>query len=856
MNDGRLRMLNFFYPRSTRDNFATLMNVVRPRPWSLVLLLLLALPLWGQRPAGNGAGTMGRVYGRVLDAQTRKAAEYATVTVLAMRNDSLLGGTIVRPNGDFDVEKLPMGRLRVQISFIGYRTLSLETQLSREKPEHDLGNLLLEPDAELLKEVEVVGERATMVMQVDRRVFNVEKDLSTQGGTGVEVMKNVPGLSVDVDGNVEMRGSRPLILVDGRPTSMQLDQIPAEDIERVEVITNPSVAFDASTTGGIINVVLKKNTKPGYYGQVQAGAGTNDRYQGSISLNAKEGRVSYNLSYNYNTGRNLTDGETRRTDLLNGGVLGRFAQETESSSGRTMHGGRIGLEWQQSNRNTFGISFNGRKRSMDSEDVQAFTSEDGTGELLRYGSQVNTSLSENFSYTGQLTFRRKAPKEGKEWSADLTYNGWQRESDGSFNLSSVEAVGGSSPGSPSTQRNVGGSNAGTTTFQLDVVDPLSERTKIEYGVRSNVTLDNTWLDVFITRPEESAIRDSTLSNNYDITDIINAAYFNWSRKLDAHWSVMAGLRFEQTWYETLLKDTDQRFSYKYPDGTENLAKALFPAVYLVRRWEGSTRELQVNFSRKIDRPRFWQIMPFIMFADSRNVRIGNPTLAPELSNLAEVNHLLPFLKGKASWRTAVYGRYTQDVITGYASPLPSDSLVLLNTFVNGSYSTSGGWENVFKFDPAKGLQFTLSGTVQYTDIALSNTQGGDRNQGFNWNAKALASYRFGRERTWALQVNSEYEGPRIQPQGRTLAQYGVDVSVNREFSKQWSANLNVNDVFYTRRWGNILDTPNVYQENFRRREQRFIRLTLTWKFGERDATIFKRRQQPREPGGRDGDMEM
>lgn len=834
------------------------MQSVTSRSWSLFLAVVLCMPLWAQRPQGNGPGPIGRVYGRVLDAQTKKPAEFATVTVVAVRNDSLLGGTIVRPNGDFDVDKLPLGRLRVQVSFIGYKTLTVETQLSREKMEDDLGNLLLEPDAELLKEVEVVGERSTMVMQVDRRVFNVEKDLSTQGGTGVDVMKNVPGLSVDVEGNVEMRGSRPLVLVDGRPTSLQLDQIPAEDIERVEVITNPSVAFDASTTGGIINVVLKKNTKPGYYGQVQAGVGSNDRYQGSVSLNAKEGRVSYNLSYNYNTGRNLTDGETRRTDLLNGDVLGRFSQDTESSSGRTMHGGRIGLEWQQSNRNTFGISFNGRSRSMDSDDTQAFTSEDGTGELLRYGNQVNTSLSENFSYTGQLTFRHKAPKEGKEWSADLTYNGWHRDSDASFNVNSQEATGGTTPGSPSTQQNIGGSNAGTVTFQLDVVDPISERTKFEYGVRSNVNLDNTWLNVFITRPDQPTERDSTLSNDYDITDIINAAYFNWSQKLDDRWSLMAGLRFEQTWYETVLLDTDQRFSYKYPDGTENLAKALFPAVYLVRRWEGSMRELQINFSRKIDRPRFWQIMPFIMFADTRNLRIGNPTLAPELSNLGEVNHLLPFLKGKASWLTSVYGRYTQDVITGYATPLPSDSLILLNTFVNGSYSASGGWENVFKFDPAKGLQFTLSGTIQYTDIALSSEQGGDRNQGFNWNAKALASYRFGQQRVWALQVNGDYEGPRIQPQGRTIAQYGVDVSVNHELSKQWSANLSVNDVFYTRRWGNILDTPTVYQENFRRREQRFIRFTLTWKFGERDATLFRRRQQQREPGGRDGggDMEM
>ncbi|MFN9324905.1 MAG: TonB-dependent receptor plug domain-containing protein, partial [Flavobacteriales bacterium] len=203
-------------------------------------------PLFAQRPGGGAPPAIGRVYGRVLDATTKKPAEYATIAVFAVRNDSLVGGTIVRGNGDFEVDKLPLGKLRIQVSFIGYTALVVEAQLSRDRMEQDLGNRQLQPDADLLKEVEVVGERATTVMQVDRRVFNVEKDLSTQGGTGVDVMKNVPGLSVDVEGNVEMRGSRPLVLVDGRPTSMQLDQIPAEDIERVEVITNPSVAFDAS----------------------------------------------------------------------------------------------------------------------------------------------------------------------------------------------------------------------------------------------------------------------------------------------------------------------------------------------------------------------------------------------------------------------------------------------------------------------------------------------------------------------------------------------------------------------------------------------------------------------------------
>ena len=261
---------------------------------------------------------IGRVYGKVLDLSSRKPAEFATIAVYATRRDSLLGGTIVRSNGDFSVDKLPMGPARVVVSFIGYTTQEKLVTITRDGPEQDLGNILLEPDAALLKEVEVVGDRASVVMQVDRRVFNVEKDLSTQGGTGVDVMKNIPGLSVDVEGNVEMRGSRPLVLVDGRPTTMELDQIPSEDIERIEVITNPSVIFDANTTGGIINVVLKKNTKPGYFGQVQAGAGTNDRYQGGVNLNAKEGTWGFNLSYNYGTADNRTDGSTERTDLMEG----------------------------------------------------------------------------------------------------------------------------------------------------------------------------------------------------------------------------------------------------------------------------------------------------------------------------------------------------------------------------------------------------------------------------------------------------------------------------------------------------------------------------------------------------------
>lgn len=819
-------------------------------------LVASAQPPAAGRPARGAMPAIGKVFGKVIDSATGKPAEFATVSINAERNDSLLGGTIVRNNGDFLVENLPVGALRITISFIGYKAQVVPVTLSRERLERDLGNIKLEPDAELLKEFEVTGEKRTSVMQVDRRVYNVDKDLTTQGASAVDVMKNIPGLSVDVDGNVQMRGSSPQILIDGRPTSMTLEMIPADDIERVELITNPSAAFDASTTGGILNVVLKKSTKPGYSGQLQAGAGTNDRYQFGGNLNAKDGRWAFNLSYNFNTSNNITNGLTRRTDRSFGETTGFFDQDTKSESGRTMNGGRFGVDYQVSNRSTLSVSQSMRGHVNEGTDEQTFSTYGVGRELLSRGEQINTSTGENMGLTSQIMFKHKSPKEGKEWTMDFTYNSSRRDSKAEQDLYSYTPDGTLLTGSPRLQDNIGRSRHNTYTFQADFINPISEKTKLEYGVKSNVRPDNTLLDVFVSSPTIGTdVRDTSLSNEYEIKDIINAAYINWSQKLSAHWSMMAGFRFEQTLFETRLIGKDQSFRYIYPDGTDNLGRALFPSLYLVRRWDDSERELQVNFSRKIQRPNHWQIVPFIMFSDARNVRIGNPSIAPEMSNLAEVNHLLPFMKGKATWLTSVFGRYTTDVITGYATPLPSDTTILLNTFINGDRSTTAGWENVLKVDPLQGLQITLSGTVQYTDVSLGAAQGGARNSGSNWNSKLMVNYRFAKD--WTMQVNGEYESPRIQPQGVGLSQYGVDASLSHDFTKKLTGVLSVNDVFFSRRWGNTVDTDYLYQESFRRREMRFVRFTLTWKFGEQNMSLFRKRGQQRsEPGQGGGEMDF
>lgn len=826
-------------------------------------LLVLAEVLHAQPPGGErrtgrgGPPSIGRVFGKVLDGSSGKPAEFATVTVHAQRTDSLIGGTIVRSNGDFMVEQLPLAPVRVTISFIGYGNLVVQVPLGRDLLEKDLGNLKLQPDAAMLKEFEVAGEKRTSVLHVDRRVYNVDKDLTTQGGSAVDVMKNIPGLSVDVDGNVQMRGSSPQLLVDGRPTSMTLEMIPADDIERVEVITNPSAAFDASTTGGILNVVLKKSTKPGYSGQVQAGIGTNERYQYGGNLNVKEGRLAFNLSYNFNTGTNVTDGITQRVDRSSGATTGYFDQETSSSSQRTMNGGRFGMDWQVSNRSTLSVSQSLRGHMNEGTDNQRFDSYGAGRELLGNGDQINTSHSENMGLTSQIQFKHKAPRQGKEWTMDLTYNRSRRDSRAEQDLFSYSPDGSTSPFSPRLQDNIGRSRHSGLTFQADFINPVTDRTKLEYGVKSNIRPDNTSLEVLVTSPLVGTdVRDTSLSNDFAIRDIINAAYVNWSQKLSTHWSMMAGFRFEQTWFETVLRGKDQAFRYIYPDGAENLGRALFPSLYLVRRWENSERELQINFSRKIQRPNHWQIVPFIMFSDARNVRIGNPAIAPEMSNLAEVNHLLPFLNGKATWLTSIFGRYTTDVITGFATPLPSDSTILLNTFINGDVSATAGWENVLKVDPVQGLQVTLSGTLQYTGISLDAAQGGTSNSGSNWNAKAMVNYRFMKD--WTVQLNGEYESPRIQPQGVSLSFYGVDASVSHDLGRKLTGVLSVNDVFFSRRWGNTVDTDRLYQESFRRREMRFVRFTLTWKFGEQNMSFFRRRgnQQRGEPGQGGGDMDF
>ena len=793
----------------------------------------------------------GRVYGKLIDSKTKKPIEYASVIVLWFNKDSLLGGALTKKNGEFSIDNLPaMGGFRFKATLIGFKTYETKFYIQLpNKIEQDLGNINFEIDEKLLNEVEVTVNKNNLVMSIDKRIYNVDNDISVKGGTAVDVMKNVPGVTVDADGNAQLRNQSPMIFIDGRPSNLTLQQIPADQIDRIEVITNPSVKFDASSTGGILNIVMKKNLKPGYNGMLMGYAGSSDRYGGMLNLNVKEGKWNLTSMYSYNQAINNTIGYTDRTQLDSiQKTLGYYRQDNVVRQLNAFNFGKIGLDYNINNRNT--ISINGMLMGglYSTNDKQDYNILDKNKSQLFYGKRTNDQAAEFQNYNSQLYYKKIFPKVGQEFTGDFNYNYTNSKNNYLFNTESYI------PPDTTFQKNNGTTNANQFVLQLDYINPINETKKFEAGIKSyfknSVSINDT-KNAKIT--PDNYIYDSVMSNHYIIDDMINAAYINYNSKTILGISYQAGLRFEQSYYKGTIKNKNQSFSYNYPSMAEDLLKSIFPGIYFSKKLV-KNQEIQVNFSRKIQRPNFFQLMPFIMFADKQNYRIGNPQLKPEFKNIAEINYNNIFTNG--SYLGSCYFRYEEQPITDVAYPSLSDPTVLVNTTVNGKNSIRYGLEHTFKYTLFKNLDATinLNAFYIYLNGIVVPTEPEVTTKGYAYNSKATLSYRFPKQLT--LQVNGNYESPRILLLGYSLPVYSMDVSINKMVGTKWVINATLSDAFNTRRMGTNFQTPYYIQELSRRRESRYVRLTLTYIFGKMDASIFKRAKQMKgsdsQQGSQDG----
>ncbi|MCX6351473.1 MAG: outer membrane beta-barrel family protein [Bacteroidetes bacterium] len=831
----------------------------------LLIILLCQLAIGGfaqQNPdrkmQGKGGFKMpqiGRLYGTIIDAKTNKAVEFASVALFSIVKDSAVAGDLAKGNGDFSLDNLPFGSFKLKVSFIGYKSKEIKVSITPQTVEQDLGNISIDPEFVETKSVEITGEKSTMVMSIDRKVYNVDKDISVRGGTALDVMRNIPSVTVDNDGNASLRNNSTQIYIDGKPTSMTLLQIPADQIEKVEIITNASAKFEASATGGILNIVMKKNLKPGYNGVISAGAGTNNRLNGNILFNLKKNRVNPSMMYGYNQSYNYNNGYTHRTNLNHRTVTNYFNQENQTTMGNMMHNARIGLDYQLTNRSTISISEMVMRGINITNDSQEFNTKSPALNTLISGDRLMGGKGNMYNSTSQISYKRTFPQKGKEFSADVNYNYSGGDNNTDYSTKNYDIYGGLLPANPELQNQNGFSKNHNISFQSDYTLPKNDTTKIETGIRLNYKKSESLFNATnYDYTESKYMRDTFLSNHYMITDMVNAAYITYTSMIKKYAiGYHGGLRFEQSYYMGEVVDKGQTFSYNYPSTLQTIPKALFPSIYFSKKVK-ETHEFQLNFSRKINRPNFFQLMPFVMHSDKFNYRIGNPKLSPEFTNLSEFNYNKTLPKG--NYLASLYFRYTEAPITMVVTVVPGNEGILRNTHENGKNSFIFGSDHAFKYQFSPKWDVMASINPYYLIINSTASQGNLSNAGFSFNSKLMTIYKL--PLGINLQVNGEYEAPKVIPQGYIKARYSMDVSLAKDFFGIGSVNLSVNDVFNTRRMWVQYDTEAYQQEISRRRESRYIKFGFNYRFGKMDASFMKKRSskqnQMQNNGGGDSDF--
>jgi iron complex outermembrane receptor protein len=791
--------------------------------------------------------SIGRVYGKVVESQTKSPVSYASVVV--SKGDSAIAGGFTKDNGDFSLENLPFGKLNLKITFLGYKTVQQTITITPQTVEQDLGDLALGPDEKVLKTVEVVGEKSASEMSIDRKVFNVDKNLTSRGGTAMDVMKNIPSVTLDDNGNAQLRQNAATIYIDGRPTTLTLDQIPADQIDRVEVITNPSAKFEASATGGIINIVMKSNTKPGYNGIVTGGIGTNDRYNGMIALNIKQKPFALSLMYNYMTSDNPIKGYTNRTNYTNGEPSAFLNTTDRTNFKNTFQTGAISLDYNLNNRNLLTFSENMVSGDFITADVQDFTVSNGANALLTNGTRIANTHTQFQNYTSKLLYKKTFPKKGKELTADIDYNSTVAKSPSNYSTYAYMPGGAAAPNSPALQNNLGKSVSEMYTFQADYVNPINDSTKLEMGLRSNYRPSNQFLDVSEYDYGTASYKaDTFLTAHYKIKDLVNAAYINYSTKLRG-FGFMLGLRFEDSYYQGILTDKNTSFMYQYPSSLDNMVNALFPSLFISKSIN-SKQQVQFNVSRKLNRPNYRQMMPFIMFSDKTNYLIGNPSLTPEFITLAEANYSQQLNKG--NFLFSLFYRNTQNPLTPFSYASATDASVLVTTTINGKQSNTGGVDLTVKYEVLKNFEATFNTNLFYTVIDASYNNVKASNSGFNYTGKLNLVYHL--PKSFNLQVSGNYESAKVIPQGTNNAMYFADCGLSKDFHKFLVFTLSLSDIFDTKSRGSHLASAQYSQDMLMRRDVRYLKFTVLMRFGKADASLFKRKSGGGPPSDEGGGM--
>ena len=784
------------------------------------------------------------VRGKVVNKHNNEPMEYATVSARTLPDSTLVTGVITEPNGSFSIQ-LDKGRYLLQFQYMGFLTTNKNITLSGEKSSVDLGKIYLTPDEAVLDEVEVVAEVSTYEMTLDKRVFNVGKDVSNTAGNAIEVLENIPAVSVDVEGNVSLRGDDGVrILIDGKESGLSgmstqdaLRTLQGDMIERVEVITNPSVRYDAEGSAGIINIILKKDKRQGFNGAFNVRAGYPWQYGGSFSGNYRLRKWNFFSSLGYNHRSNIGGGtnltkhftEATATDTI-------FDQITEQTTERTMSRDginfRLGTDYYITDRDIISLAGMVRYGKNQSHPTVRYYDNYPLLDSNSYDVRSEDWREDDPMFEVTMNYDKTFEREGRSLKAEVRYfqNAEASDSDITENFYYMDV-----PTWNLYQKTYEDQSMRNLQATLDYVHPFSRKAQWEIGgkytFRGIQSIDSVWEQnaaaIFIPKTE--------YCYDYDYNEQVAALYTSlgndWGR-----WSAQVGVRAEMTRIYTNLKN------YAY-DGNDSINRTdtinLFPSAH-VNYSIDENNQFQVSYTRRIRRPGFWDMSPFRSYNDNRNIRMGNPALKPTYMDSYELGYI--HMWDRSSFSFTTYYRHGTNMRRHYTY---EEDGVYYSMPINFGTSDDFGVEAVAQGQMLK--WWNLNGNINFFRSYSNGTIAGNYYDYDSWMCFARLLSKFTITKGLELQLTAHVMGPHKEPLGKHDGEWWLDAAVSKDvFHGDGTITFNVRDVFGTRGHGGESWGDNFWQYSNSTWNRTSMSLNFNYRINQQNA---KRGRRMEEGGG-------
>jgi len=758
--------------------------------------------------------------GTVVDKSSRLPVEFATVQLLNAADSTIVTTSLSDKKGKFSLQNILPGNYILQSSFVGYKKNYTPVNITNQQ-KFNLGAIEIFNASKSLDEVVVSSRKSTLNTSIDRKIYNVSQDIMAQSGTASDILKNIPSVEVDIDGNISLRGSGDvMILINGRPSPLMgksraevLQQFPANSIERIEVITNPSARYKPDGTSGIINIVLKKNVKGGWNGSATINAGNRDRYNGGISVNYKPGKLNIFGNYNIRKDNRLRKNNISRQYLDSSGKTSAYYTEDNRSSSQPLsHLATLGADYKINERNEVGISGNYSNREQVKKDVVKKFFYDKDFLLTENYNRLRYDPESEIEKNGTAFWQHNFKKENHELRTEFNASASHEVEDNHYtNVYYYPATPASFDNTLIKQVNH------QQQLTIDYTNPLSENSKIEAGYSGSFSqLDMNFYGEYFDTVKEKFIKDLLKTNQFLYNESIHAFYGTYEQNFKK-FGFMAGLRAEQAFLKESLVTKDSLINNSY--------FKFYPTLHLSYKLKNG--ELQLNYSKRVHRAEGDDLNPFPEYRDPRNLQAGNPKLLPEIIHSIEVGY--KWQNKNFSFVPSIYYRYKLNGFTTVTIPI-NDS-TLLTTQQNLSTDQSTGVELIFSARAGKFFTANISSNFFYNQIDATALGYSNNKSIVSMNTNFNSTFNI--TKTTRMQLSCNYRSARLTPQGKIFPGFVVNTGIRQDLLKnKMSILLTAADIFKTLQQKYELNTPYLKQITIGKRDAQIIYLGISYRFGK------------------------